>query len=281
MRALAAAGLCASIAVSAAARAGESGHLDLPRRVPWPPALEVREADIRPAWLPVLADAGRERLSAQQLAQDAASQAPPAGQQPPPAAQQPAPPSEPPAPASQSGGAATPPSDQDFDLLAPQKPPDEAAKERDRELMQQLGQRRTMLQLHQIGGYATLATVTAAVVLGQVNYLDKYGGGGDTGRWMTPHAIAAFTAAGVFTATGLLALFAPSPLEKPLRFDTATLHKIAMAVATAGMVAQIVLGPITGSKEGQLSQRDFALAHQIVGYTTLVATYTGFLVLTF
>ena len=117
--------------------------------------------------------------------------------------------------------------------------------------------------------------------LGQINYLDKYGGGGDTGRWMTPHTIAALTATGVFAATGLLAILAPSPLEKPLRVDTATLHKIAMAVATAGMVTQIVLGPIIGSKEGQLSQRDFALAHQIVGYTTLIATYTGFLVLTF
>jgi hypothetical protein len=138
-----------------------------------------------------------------------------------------------------------------------------------------------MLQLHQLGGYATMATLTAAVVLGQVNYLDKYGGGGDTGRWMTPHAIAAYTAAGVFTATGLLAILAPSPLDKPLRVDTATLHKIAMAVATAGMLAQVVLGPITGSKEGQLSQRDFVLAHQIIGYTTLVATYAGFLVLTF
>jgi hypothetical protein len=59
------------------------------------------------------------------------------------------------------------------------------------------------------------------------------------------------------------------------------LHRIAMIVATAGMVTQIVLGPIIGSQEGQLSQRDFALAHQIVGYTTLLATYTGFLVLTF
>ncbi|HYR18889.1 MAG TPA: hypothetical protein VEQ15_05315, partial [Myxococcales bacterium] len=138
-----------------------------------------------------------------------------------------------------------------------------------------------LLQLHQLGGYATMATVTAAVVLGQINYLDKYGGGGDTGRWITPHAIAAFTAAGVFTATGLLAILAPSPLEKPQRVDTVTLHKIAMAVATAGLVAQVVLGPITASKEGQLSQRDFALAHQIIGYTTLVATYAGFLVLTF
>ncbi|HYV66479.1 MAG TPA: hypothetical protein VE964_09585, partial [Myxococcales bacterium] len=121
----------------------------------------------------------------------------------------------------------------------------------------------------------------AAVVLGQLNYLDKYAGGGDTGKWVTPHAIAAFTAAGVFTATGLLAVLAPSPLEKPARIDTATLHKIAMAVATAGIVAQVVLGPITASKEGQVSQRDYALAHQIIGYTTLAATYTGFFVLTF
>jgi len=196
-----------------------------------------------------------------------------------PAPQEPAPPATP--PAGQPEGRTPPVPDQDFDLLAPRKAPDEATRARDAELMQQLGRRRTMLQLHQLGGYATMATVTAAVVLGQVNYLDKYGGGGDTGRWITPHAIAAFTAAGVFTATGLLAVLAPSPLEKPLRMDTATLHKVAMAVAAAGMAAQVVLGPITASKEGQLSQRDFALAHQIIGYTTLLATYTGFLVLTF
>jgi len=198
---------------------------------------------------------------------------------PQPAPQQPAPQAAP--PAGQPEGRTPAPPDQDFDLLAPRKAPDEATRARDVELMHQLSRRRTMLQLHQLGGYATMATLTAAVVLGQVNYLDKYGGGGDTGRWIAPHAIAAFTAAGVFTATGLLAILAPSPLEKPLRVDTATLHKIAMAVATAGMVAQVVLGPITASKEGQLSQRDFALAHQIIGYTTLVATYTGFLVLTF
>jgi hypothetical protein len=170
---------------------------------------------------------------------------------------------------------------EDFELLGPRKAPDEATRARDQALMQQLGRRRTMLQLHQYGGYATMATLTVAVVLGQLNYLDKYGGGGDTGRWTTPHTIAAFTAAGVFAATGVLAVLAPSPLEKPSRVDTVTLHKIAMVVATAGMVTQIVLGPIIGSKEGQLSQRDFALAHQIVGYTTLIATYTGFLVLTF
>ena len=61
----------------------------------------------------------------------------------------------------------------------------------------------------------------------------------------------------------------------------ATIHKIAMTVAAAGMATQIVLGIVTASKEGQSSQRDFALAHQIVGYTTLAASLTGFSVLTF
>jgi hypothetical protein len=196
-----------------------------------------------------------------------------------PAPQGPSPQASPPAGQPEGRTPAAP--DQDFDLLAPRKAPDEATRARDVELMHDLGRRRTMLQLHQLGGYATMATMTAAVVLGQVNYLDKYGGGGDTGRWITPHAIAAFTAAGVFTATGLLALLAPSPLDKPARVDTVTLHRVAMAVAAAGLAAQVVLGPITASKEGQVSQRDFALAHQIIGYTTLVATYTGFLVLTF
>ncbi len=192
----------------------------------------------------------------------------------------PAPAGEPPPDEPRPAQPGAPPG-QDFELLPPQKAPDAAVTAREQRLMEELGRRRTMLQLHQYGGYATMATLTAAVVLGQVNYIDKYGGGGGTERWATPHRIAAYTAAGVFTATGLLALFAPSPLEKPLRVDTVTLHRVAMIVATAGMVAQVVLGRITASKAGQISQRDFARAHQIVGYTTLVATYTGFLVLTF
>ncbi|MFL5249285.1 MAG: hypothetical protein ACJ79V_15820, partial [Myxococcales bacterium] len=97
----------------------------------------------------------------------------------------------------------------------------------------------------------------------------------------TAHSISAYTTAGVFAATGLLAFLAPNPFEKPLRVDTVTMHKASMIVATAGMATQIILGIATAGKEGTPAQRDLALAHQIVGYTTLVATYTGFLVLTF
>jgi hypothetical protein len=114
--------------------------------------------------------------------------------------------------------------------------------------------------------------------------MDKYGGGGDTGRFQTFHRITAYSSAAVFAATGLLAVFAPVPVDKPVRLDTATLHKVAMATAAAGMAAEIVLGIIAVRSEGpptSLSQRDFALAHQIVGYATLAAAVTGFTILTF
>src|SRR3954468_9117694 len=173
------------------------------------------------------------------------------------------------------------PSHDDFNLLAPEKKPDAAALAAQARIRGEARRRRTMLQLHQIGGFATLATMTATVVLGQLNYMDKYGGGGDFGTYKTAHSISAYTTAAVFTATGLLAFLAPNPFEKPLRVDTATMHKASMIVATAGMATQIILGIATAGKEGTLAQRDLALAHQIVGYTTLVATYTGFLVLTF
>ena len=169
----------------------------------------------------------------------------------------------------------------DFELLPPEKPPDAAAVARQAELSRTLSTRRQILRLHQLGGFATLATMTATVIVGQLNYMDKYGGGGDTGKYRLTHQVLAYSTSGVFAATGLLALFAPSPFDKPLRFDTATLHKAAMLVATTGMVAQVVLGMVTAKSEGKVSQRDFALAHQIVGYTTLAATAAGFSVLFF
>ena len=92
--------------------------------------------------------------------------------------------------------------------------------------------------------------------------------------------VAAYGSAGIFAATGLLALLAPSPLDQPTRLSSATVHKTCMAVATAGMVAQVALGIVAASKEGRLSQRDYALAHQIIGYTTAVATAGGFIAIT-
>lgn len=182
---------------------------------------------------------------------------------------------------SSTGAQETPPSADDFDLLPVERPADPATRARQADVTRRLGVRRKMLELHQLGGFLTLAGLTLTVTFGQINYLDKYAGGGDSGRFYKAHQFTAIGTAVIFGATGLLALFAPSPTDKPLRLDTSTLHKLAMSIATAGMLAQIILGPFTASKEGTTAQRNYALAHQIIGYTTLVATAAGFTVLTF
>ncbi len=182
--------------------------------------------------------------------------------------------------AQQKSAPKKPPPD-DFELLPREAAPSAEELARQRELERQLAKRRKMLQFHQLGGYLTLGSLTATAVLGQLDYLDKYGGGGDTGKYHTWHRWVAASSAAIFAGTAALAIFAPSPIDKPARIDTTTLHKVAMTVAAAGMVTQIVLGVVTASKEGQPVQRDFALAHQIVGYTTLAASFTGFAVLAF
>ncbi len=61
-----------------------------------------------------------------------------------------------------------------------------------------------------------------------------------------------------------------------------------MSIAALGYASQIVLGILAARSEGaqvgpaaRLRQRDYALAHQIVGYATFAAAAGGFLVLTF
>ena len=169
----------------------------------------------------------------------------------------------------------------DVELLPKAAAPDLEAVARQQQIEGQLQTRRKMLQLHQVGGMLTLASLGATVIFGQLNYIDKYGGGGDTGQWQNWHRYSAFTSAAIFAGTAALAIFAPSPLEKPMRLDTVMLHRISMGIVTAGMVTQIILGIVTASKGGEVSQRDYALAHQIVGYTTFAATAVGFAVLTF
>jgi len=67
-----------------------------------------------------------------------------------------------------------------------------------------------------------------------------------------------------------------------LASSTTTTSTAAAAIrATAGLATQIVLGFVTANKGGSLSQRDFALVHQIVGYSTFGATAVGFGVLLF
>ncbi len=161
----------------------------------------------------------------------------------------------------------------DFDLLgAPKKAVvvDQGALER----------RRTMLTWHQGVGLGMFALQLATTVVGQLNYTDKFGGD-NTGKYVQPHAILAFSTLAAFAAAGTLALLAPKPLQRDEGFDRVSLHKWSMFVATAGMVAQGALGIWAQSREGYLNQQGIATAHLVIGYVTLAAVATGVSALVF
>jgi hypothetical protein len=142
--------------------------------------------------------------------------------------------------------------------------------------------RRAMLGIHQAAGLSTLALLAATVVIGQLNYSDRFSSQAPgTARFEQAHAAVAFSALGGFAATGLLGLLAPVPYDEPRHFDTITVHKIFMGAATLGMTSEMGLGIYAASHEGVGDQRSIAQAHQVIGYTTLALMAAGAVTLLF
>jgi hypothetical protein len=170
-------------------------------------------------------------------------------------------------PAQGEGGDAKPgDASLDFDLLGappPTPPVDDRGMHR----------RRTMLKWHQGIGLGLFALQVATTAVGQLNYSDKYGSNAPrTAKYEATHAALAFTNLGVFAVNGTIALLAPSPKNEVKRgFDRVSLHKLGMAIAAAGMLAQGATGIYTSSREGYLNQERWAKTHLAIGYATFAA----------
>ncbi|MHB1845935.1 MAG: hypothetical protein ACYCWW_14000 [Deltaproteobacteria bacterium] len=180
----------------------------------------------------------------------------------------PVPPAPPPA---EARAAESPPPSFDFDLVP-------AAKDAtpDRKLERALRTRRTMLVLHQSVGIAMTALMAATVVVGQLNYSDRFSGAPATGNYELLHADLATATTVAFAAAGLLALLAPVPIPKKSEgIDSITVHKWSMLTATVAMATEIVLGILTVSREGFANQASLATTHLVIGYTTAGATAVG------
>ena len=130
-----------------------------------------------------------------------------------------------------------------------------------------------MLKWHQGIGLGLFALQVATTAVGQLNYSDKYGSSAPrTAKYEATHAALAFTNLGVFAVNGTLALLAPTPKNKVKHgFDRVSLHKLGMALATAGMLAQGATGIYTNSREGYLNQEKWAKTHLAIGYATFAA----------
>lgn len=162
----------------------------------------------------------------------------------------------------------------DFDLLAPAPKLDQA---RVAHLEQQAKTRRTMLTAHLIVGYTLLGVLGATEVLGTLNYYDRFGGGGYTNRYDTWHEGFAIASTAIFAAQAGLAIFAPDPYPKPAGWNSARFHRIAEIMASVGMATEIALGPISVTRFGKLDERDFAVAHVVIGYVTYALVIGGVL----
>jgi hypothetical protein len=159
----------------------------------------------------------------------------------------------------------------DFNLFddTPKVSPEEAARreQKQRAFDRRVKLRRDLLRLHQGFGFATLAALAATLIIGQLNYLDRFDRSeAFSNRYQSAHLGLGIGTSALFATTAMLALVAPNPYKKPLRFDPALIHKASMAAAAACFVTQLILGPIAASKAGTLDERPLALAHLVIGY---------------
>jgi len=141
--------------------------------------------------------------------------------------------------------------------------------------------RRKLLTLHQGVGIGLYGLTLGTVVVGQLNYRDKFATKANTEKWGMPHKVLAYTTTAVFALNAGLALAAPAPVKHEWRLDRASVHRVAMLTATLCMAAQVGLGIYTASREGYTDQQDLAKAHLYLGYGTLAAMTAGVGVLVF
>ena len=132
-----------------------------------------------------------------------------------------------------------------------------------------------MLTLHQGLGIGLAAGLVGTMITGQLNYNDKFWGGGNSGRYETLHEVFAFSTLSIAAVVAPLALFAPEPLEKEHGFDRLTLHKIGEFTAFACWAAELVMGLLTVDHEGLFDQRTLAQVHLAIGYTSLAGMLVG------
>jgi hypothetical protein len=132
--------------------------------------------------------------------------------------------------------------------------------------------RRTMLSVHQVGGFVTLGFMAAACYFGQRSIDDRNNRSlrGSHQTFETATIIS-------YSATGLLSVLSPPPLIRRDEISTTTIHKTLAWVHFTGMV----LTPILGSMIGRNSDSQKAHIHQISGYITTAVFAASMIVITF
>jgi len=141
----------------------------------------------------------------------------------------------------------------------------------------ELSARRTMLTMHQIGGFVTLGLMGATVYYGQryLNYSDRTD--------LNHHKQFVTYTIISYSLTGLLAIISPPPLIRRGETSTTTIHKTLAWVHVAGMILTPIVGSMIRKRSGKYSYDDLATAHfhQVSAYVTTGVFAASLIVITF
>ncbi len=146
--------------------------------------------------------------------------------------------------------------------------------------LKEINLRRTMLTLHEVGGFLTLGAMITTAVYGQLTI------NGNTSLGDTHKAWASATIASYFT-TAALSLLCPPPLIRRQEWNTVSIHKGLAIIHFTGMILTPLLADGIAMQErsngtAQVKiNHDKAQIHQISGYITTVAFASALMVITF
>jgi len=150
----------------------------------------------------------------------------------------------------------------------------------------ELGVRRTMLTIHQIGGFVTMGLFIPTLILGQRN-LHNWNGSENGEFPFDPKLNDLHHTMGVITfisymTTASFAIFSPPPLIRRDEWSSTSLHKTLAWFHFAGMVATPILGILSARKSNTLSEaQSLRTAHQITAYTTAAIFSVAMITMTF
>lgn len=141
--------------------------------------------------------------------------------------------------------------------------------------------RRTLLTLHEIGGFTTLAAMIATCIVGQMAY-NQYPNRISPGLGDLKSNLAVATEF-LYFGTASLAIFTPPPLVRRKEWSSVSTHKLLATIHFTGMIVTPILASYIGGERrpGSTISRSAETLHMISGYTTTAAFATAMLVIVF
>lgn len=141
----------------------------------------------------------------------------------------------------------------------------------------ELGLRRTMLTMHQIGGFATMALLIGSVYYGQAT-LNTFSGIGDYRYYRGLHTDFVTGALIAYGLTAILSIFSPPPqIIREGEVSTTSIHKILAWIHFTGMIVTPLIGEFLKQNGDPAAQLRF---HQYAAYVTTMAFAAALLVVT-